>query len=94
MPRIERDQLQSLMRDSVRVSQALQSFDKSSAVLSETSRQLTEQYADKWIGIDDGRVVDVADSLEALAQSLAGKGIPFSETAVRRMDREEQTLIL
>jgi hypothetical protein len=74
MPRIERDQLRSLVRDCERISQALQSFYKSSAVLSETSDKLTQQYADKWVGIYDGRVVAVADSLEAWRSLSQARG--------------------
>lgn len=73
---------------------ALKSFSASARVLSSDRPRLVDQYENKWIGVHNGKVEAVADSLEDVAAQIERKAIPINQTIVRRIDREEKTLVL
>ena len=76
------------------VDTALRSFSASARILSSDRRRLIDEYENKWIGVYNGKIEAVADSLEDVAMQLEKKAIPFNQTIVRRIERDEKTLVL
>jgi hypothetical protein len=71
----------------------LRSFSASEAVLS-SSPALIDRYQNTWVGVYQGRVAASGKTLASLKRALKAKGVPLSHTLVRRIDKEERTLIL
>ena len=86
--------LKHLGRSARDIDRAFKGFSESARLFSSDQPRLIDEYENKWIGVYKGRVEAVADTLKALTQKIGSKNIPMSETMVRRIDREEKTLIL
>lgn len=56
--------------------------------------QLREQYADKWIGVYDGKVVVHADTLDQLLTSMDKNEVPRHTSYIKRITREPIAMIL
>ena len=76
------------------VAATLNSFSVSARVLESDWTRLIEEYENKWIGVYNGKVEAVGESLEDVTNQIERKAIPISQTNVRRIDREEKTLVL
>lgn len=76
------------------IARRLKGFSESEAVFSVGSPRLIDQYENTWVGVYQGRVAASGKTLSSLKRSLKAKGIPLPQTMVRRIDREERTLIL
>lgn len=83
-----------LSNSPVDISSALRNFSASAASFSLTKEQALEKYKDKWIAIYRGEVQAVADDLAQLAQDVAAKQIPASETLFRHIDPKDKVFIL
>lgn len=81
-------------RHAAEIGDKLRAFSKSAAVFSSAKPRLIDLYENKWVGVYDGKVQAVADTLDEVTREISRKGIPASETMIRRIDREEKTLIL
>ena len=86
-----RKQIQERASD---IARNLKEFAESEAVFSSESPRLIDQYENSWIGVYRGRVAASGKTLGSLKRSLKAKGIPLPQTMIRRIDREERTLIL
>ena len=76
------------------VDAALNSFSASARIFSSDRPRLVDEYENKWIGVYDGKVEAVGESLEDVTSQIERKAIPISQTIVRRIDRDEKTLVL
>lgn len=76
------------------IAQRLKEFSESEALFSSNSSRLVDKYENTWVGVYQGRVAASGKTLESLKRALKAKGIPLPQTMVRRIDREERTLIL
>jgi hypothetical protein len=76
------------------VAATLNSFSVSARVLESDWTRLTEAYANKWVGIFDGKVEVAADSLEDVVQQIERKAIAINQTIVGYIERQKRTLVL
>lgn len=76
------------------ISKALRNFSASASSFCLTKEEALEKYKDKWIAIYKGEVQAVADDLAQLAQDVAAKHIPASETLFRHIDPKDKVFIL
>jgi hypothetical protein len=76
------------------VDAALSSFSASARIFSSDLPRLVDEYENKWIGVYNGKVEAVGESLEDVTNQIERKAIPISQTIVRRIDRVEKTLVL
>jgi hypothetical protein len=76
------------------IARNLKEFAESEAVFSAGSPRLVDRYENSWVGVYQGRVAASGKTLGSLKRSLKAKGIPLPQTMIRRIDREERTLIL
>ena len=76
------------------IAAALDAFAASAKVLSSDHPRMIDLYENKWVGVYNGKVEVVADSLEEAAREIKEKALPIGETIIRRIDRNEKTLIL
>ena len=72
----------------------LDSFAVSAKTLSSHHPRMIDLYENKWVGVYNGKIEVVADSLEEATREIKEKAIPVGETIIRRIDRTEKTLIL
>lgn len=77
-----------------KISDSLDTFSANEKVFSSSVPRLVDRYEDKWVGVFHGRVVVAEDTLESVTSALMAKGIPLGDAMIRRIDREEKTLIL
>ena len=76
-----------------KVAKSLTDFDQSMGFLLNDDT-LLDRYADKWVGVWHGEVQAAEDDLDNLLKVLDKKDVPRSETAIRFMETEPETLIL
>ena len=76
-----------------KVAKSLADFDESMGRLL-NDETLLDRYADKWVGVWQGKVQAAEDDLDTLLNVLEQKDVPRSETAIRFMETEPETLIL
>ncbi|MYZ47986.1 hypothetical protein [Propylenella binzhouense] len=77
-----------------RIHANLRDYADTASVFSSDSPRLIDSFEGKWVGVYHGKVAAAADSLEEVAEAMAAKGIPLGESMIRRIDRDEKTLIL
>jgi hypothetical protein len=75
------------------IARSLKSFAASEAVFSSDAPPLVDKYENTWVGVYEGKIAASGKTLQSLKRSLSAKGIPLSETMVRRIDRTEKTFI-
>ena len=76
-----------------KVAKSLTDFDESMARLLNDDT-LVDRYGDKWVGVWHGKVQAAEDDLDTLLTVLDQKDVPRSETAIRFLETEPETLIL
>ena len=76
-----------------RVARSLIDFDQSMGVLL-NDQTLVDRYPDKWVGVWQGEVRAAEDDLDILLKVLDKNDVPRSETAIRFIEAEPETLIL
>jgi hypothetical protein len=72
----------------------LQSFRRSTQLLSSEHPRLIDQYQKKWVAIYDGQVVGSADTLPDLLASTDARHLPRQSIVARYIDRDQRTMIL
>lgn len=86
--------LKMLDRDIHEIGDALGKFSISAQVFSSDNPRLIDLFENKWVGVYNGHVEAVAESLDKLLEQVAEKNIPAGDTVVRFINREPKTLIL
>ena len=72
----------------------LQSFRRSTQLLSSEHLRFIDQYQKKWVAIYDGQVVASADTLPELLASTDARQLPRQSIVARYIDRDQRTMIL
>ena len=57
-------------------------------------KEFLEKYPDQWIGIDNAKLMGVADSFDELLEMFRAKGIPTNHMLVRRMSTKPRILVV
>lgn len=86
--------LKMLNRDIREIGAALDSFSTSAQVFSSDNPRMIDLFENKWVGVYNGHVEAVADTLDNLLKQVEEKNIPAGDTVVRFINREPKTLIL
>jgi hypothetical protein len=86
--------LKMLNRDIREIGEALGNFSTSAQIFSSDNPRMIDLYENKWVGVYNGRIEAVADTLDKLLEQVEDKNIPAGNTVVRFINREPKTLIL
>ena len=76
-----------------KVAKSLNDFDQSMGFLL-NDHVLVDRYPDKWVGVWQGEVRAAEDDLDILLKVLDKNHVPRSETAIRFIEADPETLIL
>jgi hypothetical protein len=85
--------LKGVERDAAHIAESLRNFEESANLLSSDTSRLIDQYENQWVGVYHGRVAASDRTFNGLRRKIERKGIPLSETVIRRIDRERKTFI-
>ena len=90
----DRKKLLEMVGNPEEVYRDLQSFRRSTQLLSSEHARLIDQYQKKWVAIYDGQVVASADTLSELLASTDALRLPRQSIVARYIDRDQRTLVL
>lgn len=94
LPALNEASLQRLLGSSQEIHEAISSFEASALAYSEKFDDLIASYEGKWLALHDREVQAVADTLDALLSMLDERGIPREHCYIRRVERDQQAIIL
>ena len=72
----------------------LAEFEHSARLLSSEHAHMLEQYDGQWIGVYQGRVVASGKTMKDIMEQAREKHLPTQSMIVRRIEKNQRTLIL
>ena len=83
-----------MLGDPAKADAELKEFRRSARLLSSRRKDLVARYAQKWVGVHDGRVVAHGATIDEVVAGLEQQGVPRGRAIVRFISKSPRKMIL